>query len=167
MCCPEAIGSHRQYPVEVSQRICVQLGLAALATAACPWLLAACSNGSPAAPQAPPTVDAPPAASSVAASPPVDEPALKKPASDGSTKTMFVDAKKVDCMGEGPMKCLRVRWAKDGEWELFYSNVEGFDFVEGTQFELRVEVSDVAEPPADSSSKRYRLVEVVSKKVMP
>ena len=77
--------------------------------------------------------------------------------------TMFVDSKLVDCDGEGPMKCIRVRESTSGEWLVFYSRIEGFTHEAGYFYELRVEVNSTAEPPAGGSTRRYRLVEVVSK----
>lgn len=120
--------------------------------------------------QAPP-VDAPPKASPeaappvVAAQPPAAS-ASAKPAG-GDVKTMFVDAKKIACEGEGQTECLRVKEAPDASWTLFYRSIEGFTFEPGYLYELRVEVTSVAKPPADASSRRYRLVEVVSKKKAP
>lgn len=68
--------------------------------------------------------------------------------------TLWVDDKLVDCEGDHPMKCMRTRRSKDGEWELSYAPIEGFTFEEGHTYELRVDMSDPKKP---------RLVEVVSK----
>ena len=84
----------------------------------------------------------------------VDPPAAGQP--------MFVHEEVVECQGEGPMTCLKVRESPDEEWTLFYDAIEGFEHEEGTRYELRVEVTDVENPPAGGSSKRYRLIEVVS-----
>ncbi|MFW5741497.1 MAG: DUF4377 domain-containing protein [Myxococcota bacterium] len=80
-----------------------------------------------------------------------------------SGRTMYVHEQQVDCQGEGPMRCMQVREDSDGEWTWFYDSIEGFEYEEGYRYELRVEVSDVDEPPAGGSSKRYRLIEIVSK----
>ncbi len=61
------------------------------------------------------------------------------------------------------MKCLRVRSSESADWTLFYESVEGFSFEEGFGYELLVERSSVANPPADGSSVRYRLISVVKK----
>jgi hypothetical protein len=81
----------------------------------------------------------------------------------GVTKTLFVREMRADCEGEGPMKCLQVRESESDPWTLFYSRIDGFDYEEGYAYELRVEVLPDPRPPADGSSRRYRLVEVVSK----
>lgn len=78
-------------------------------------------------------------------------------------KTMFVAPEVVDCEGEGPRTCLRVRASADDEWELFYDTIEGFAHEPGHAYELRVEVRPVGKPAADASSLEYKLVEIVSK----
>lgn len=83
-------------------------------------------------------------------------------AGQGEVKTLFVHEERVDCEGEGPRKCLQVRESENDEWTYFYSNIEGFDYEEGTRYELRVRVEEVPDPPADGSSLRYVLVEIVS-----
>lgn len=91
--------------------------------------------------------------------------ASAKPAAKG--ETLFVAEALVDCVGEGPMKCMRVRARPDAEWSLFYDSIEGFEYEEGYRYELRVEVTSVSDPPADASSKRHRLLEIVSKEAVP
>lgn len=80
------------------------------------------------------------------------------------TKTLFVRETRADCEGEGPMKCLQVRESESEPWTLLYSRIEGFDYEESYAYELRVEVVPNPRAPADGSSRRYRLVEVVSKR---
>ncbi len=80
-------------------------------------------------------------------------------------RTLFVNAERVECEGgAGPQKCLQTRAKESDPWEFFYGGIEGFTFEPGHLYELRVEVSTVAAPPADGSSLRYRLLEIVSKK---
>ncbi len=78
-------------------------------------------------------------------------------------KTLFVREVLADCEGEGPMKCMQVRESDNGEWNLHYGAIKGFKFEEGYRYELRVSPESVGNPPADTSSKRLRLVEIVSK----
>lgn len=59
---------------------------------------------------------------------------------------------------------MQVRRGRDGPWELFYDQIQGFEFEPGFTYELRVRVSNVDHPPADASSLRYELVEVVDKR---
>ncbi len=81
---------------------------------------------------------------------------------------LFVHESMVDCEGASPMRCMQVRASESEEWTWFYDRIEGFEHEPGYRYELRVEVTNVDKPPADGSSKRYRLVQVVSKeKVEP
>jgi hypothetical protein len=115
---------------------------------------------------APPTVPTPTVASTTPA-PPEAKPDASTPGA-ADTKTLFVREMRVDCEGEGPRKCLQVRESESGEWTLFYSRIKGFQYEEGTKYELRVSVEKVPKPMADASSLSYTLVEIVSQqKVAP
>lgn len=61
------------------------------------------------------------------------------------------------------MKCMRTRGSESEEWSLFYDRIEGFTHEAGHTYELRVEKTTSANPPADASSFRYRLLEIVKK----
>jgi hypothetical protein len=77
-------------------------------------------------------------------------------------KTLYVGAELVDCVGVGPMQCMLVKENPEDEYQLFYSEIEGFTFEPGYTYELRVLVEPVANAPADASSLKYTLIEVVS-----
>ncbi len=81
----------------------------------------------------------------------------------GEMKTLFVGPELVDCTGVAPMQCMQVREDPNGDWQLFYNTIEGFTFEPGFTYELRVNVATIANPPADGSSLKYTLVEVVNK----
>jgi hypothetical protein len=87
-----------------------------------------------------------------------------RPGGDGDMiKTLYVSSELVDCEGVGPQQCMQVRSAPDEPWELFYDQIDGFTFEPGFTYELRVRVTAVDNPPADASSLRYTLVDVVDK----
>ena len=147
-------------------------------------LVAAGACGSPK-----PPLSTPPEASTTAPAEPVDASAAATPAAEapaptsGATTTpleevgkenaapavqsLFVREQLADCHGEAPMKCLQVREVATEEWRNLYAPIEGFEYEPGHAYELRVEVTQVAKPPADGSSLRYRLLEVVSKQKRP
>jgi uncharacterized protein DUF4377 len=86
-------------------------------------------------------------------------------ASDASVvETLFVSEALVDCQGESAQKCLQVRGSESEEWRNFYAPIAGFEHEASHAYELRVEVTKVANAPADAPSLRYRLLEVVSKR---
>ena len=78
-------------------------------------------------------------------------------------KMIFVGPEQVDCMGMVPQKCLLVRDVNSAEWEYFFDSIAGFEWEAGFEYELRVRVSPIENPPADGSSVLYELIEVVSK----
>ncbi|APD07445.1 hypothetical protein UJ101_01938 [Flavobacteriaceae bacterium UJ101] len=87
---------------------------------------------------------------------------------DMKTETFWINSAKVDCVGVGPMSCMQVQkgdYILFGNWQNFYDQIEGFDYEPGYIYKLKVEVEDL-DPrmvPADASSKRYKLVEVLRK----
>ena len=136
--------------------------------------LAACSSPKPPevnVPEVPTPSSVDPAAPDPSA--PVPEAASTpgeavKEGAEPVVQTLFVRDQLADCQGEGERKCLQVREVESGEWRKFYANIEGFDYEEGNAYEVRVEVTEVPRPPADASSLRYRLLEIISKrKVAP
>lgn len=79
------------------------------------------------------------------------------------TKTLFVDSQLATCTGVGPMQCMRVRSDASQDWTLFYDSIEGFNYEPGYTYELRVSETPVENPPADGSSIKTTLIEVVKK----
>jgi hypothetical protein len=65
------------------------------------------------------------------------------------------------------MSCLQIKRGDDGagDWQNFYTQIHGFDYQPGYLYRLRVRETDLppAQVPADASSIRYDLVEVVEK----
>lgn len=84
-------------------------------------------------------------------------------AEDPETKTLWVAHYRADCVGVGPQKCLLVKEEQYSPWQTFYGRIEGFDYVEGYAYELRVVEEEIDNPPADGSSIRVKLVEVVNR----
>jgi len=85
---------------------------------------------------------------------------------------MWVKGIQVDCTGVGPMKCLQVQkndFIEPGKWQNFYTEIEGFHFQTGSLCKLLVseEKLDESQVPADGSSIKYKLVEVLEKKPDP
>lgn len=54
----------------------------------------------------------------------------------------------------------------DGTNETFYispNRIEGFEYVEGFKYKVRVRITNIDNPPADGYTEIYELVEVISK----
>lgn len=77
--------------------------------------------------------------------------------------TMQVADHRQDCMGVAPQKCLLVKTEGDADWTLFYDGIEGFTYEEGYTYRLLIKRVPVANPPADGSSIRYTLVQMLDK----
>jgi len=79
-------------------------------------------------------------------------------------KILHVDSRLVDCVGVGPQKCMKVREDPSSSWQNFYDSIKGFDYAEGKSYKISVKVNDVKNSPADASSKKYELIEILDKK---
>jgi heat shock protein HslJ len=80
--------------------------------------------------------------------------------------TLRVNSFTVQCEGVGPMTCLQVQEGdspEPGKWENFYSSIEGFTYEAGYLYRLRIRKETLENVPADASSIRYVLVEVLEK----
>lgn len=82
---------------------------------------------------------------------------------DENVVTWYVGPNMVDCEGESPQKCLLVKESPEDDYMYFYSNIAGFEYEEGYEYEIRVLQEPVENPPAGGSSFNYTLVEVVNK----
>jgi len=78
-------------------------------------------------------------------------------------KTVYVGAHQVPCVGVAPQMCMLVREDPKDDWTLFYDQIEGFEHEPGFEYELRLQEEKVENPPADASSIRWTLLEIVSK----
>ena len=74
-----------------------------------------------------------------------------------------VAATRVPCVGMVPQECLQVRRHADAAWELFYEPIAGFTHEAGFRYRLLIAEREVPNPPADGSSKAYRLLAVLAK----
>ena len=79
-------------------------------------------------------------------------------------KILYVDSMLVDCVGVGPQKCMKVREDPNSNWQNFYDSIKGFDYAEGKSYKISVKVTDVKNPPADASSKKYELIEILDQR---
>ncbi len=79
----------------------------------------------------------------------------------------WVDSAKVDCVGVAPMTCLEIQRGETiikNNWKLFYSIIEGFDYQPGFIYKLNIKEEHIVNVPADASSIKYTLIEVLEKK---
>lgn len=81
------------------------------------------------------------------------------------SKIIYVAPHLADCTGVGPQKCMLVKEALEDDWTFFYDQIEGFTYEEGYAYELLVEINTINDPPADASSLKYILKELISKEL--
>lgn len=70
------------------------------------------------------------------------------------------------CEGVGPRECLNVREAGETEWKTWYGSIEGLEPEPGIEYHVRVSETTVDDPPADASSIRWTLIEVLDETPM-
>ena len=73
-----------------------------------------------------------------------------------------------DSMGEHPIECMRVMTEDEpGRWQdLCFSEIKGFTYERGHEYELRVKRTILANPPQDASNRTYELVRILADKKM-
>ena len=118
-------------------------------------LLAACGSSSEAQPQFESKTSGTDAGQAL--------PANAEQASESSTITLYIGPELADCAGVAPQKCMLVKENPDDEYAMFDDQIAGFEYEEGYEYELLVQVEKVENPPADASALKYTLVEEVSK----
>ena len=71
-----------------------------------------------------------------------------------------------DSMGEHPIECMRVMTEDEpGRWQnLHFSDVKGFTYERGHEYELRVKRTILANPPQDANDRTYELVRILADK---
>jgi len=87
------------------------------------------------------------------------------------TETWWVNSFKVPCVGVAPMHCLQVHDDEQpfGDWRLFYDGIGGFEYRPGNLYRVKVRISEVPaeQLPADASSLRYELLEIIEQSPDP
>ncbi len=82
---------------------------------------------------------------------------------EGRERILQVAGQRVPCMGVAPMLCLQVRSTPGAAWQAHHGEIEGFDWQVGVEYVIRVRELPVANPPADGSSLRWVLEEVLER----
>ena len=84
--------------------------------------------------------------------------------------TIYVSSETGESYGfnSTPEECMLVKFNNpNGEWEhLGLYRIEGFTYVKGHEYELRVKMTTLANPPADGYSHKYLLVKIVQDKLV-
>ncbi len=75
----------------------------------------------------------------------------------------YIAPNKVDCMGIGPSKCYLAKKSTDAGYNFFNGEIEGFNYEEGYEYKISVNIVKLENTPADQSSMKYVLDKVLEK----
>lgn len=74
---------------------------------------------------------------------------------------IYINNAQVDCVGVAPQKCMQIKYHTTDDWQYFYDSIAGFEFTSGYYYMLKVAVQNIENPPADASSKKYILIDIL------
>ena len=78
----------------------------------------------------------------------------------------IVASKTITAIGSsGPEICYWIKVDNNPVWQISHSQIEGFNYESGYEYELLVKAQEILNPPQDASSCKYVLISVVSKKL--
>lgn len=84
--------------------------------------------------------------------------------------TMYISSETGESYGfnSTPEECMLVKFGNlNGEWEqLGLYRIHGFTYVKGHEYELRVKMTTLANPPADGYNREYSLVRIIQDKII-
>lgn len=80
-----------------------------------------------------------------------------------ATKVIYASPELVNCQGAAPQKCMLVKEDPNADYQLFYGQIEGFDYEAGYDYVLLVQEEDISVLPAEASNKKWGLVSIISK----
>lgn len=84
-------------------------------------------------------------------------------ASKSEVIKMVIKEDLASCTGVAPMTCMQVKYKNSKNWELFYSQISGFNYKPGYRYVLLVNRTKRKNVPADASSYEYKLKRIVQK----
>lgn len=81
---------------------------------------------------------------------------------DEVEQVLYIAPETKSCVaGAAQMDCMQTRESPSAPWTLFYGGIEGFNYVAGNSYKIRVRLERVVNPPADASAIKYVLLEVL------
>jgi heat shock protein HslJ len=86
------------------------------------------------------------------------------PAQTVETLLWEVSENTVPCTGIAAQQCLQIRKQGTTDWTLFYDTIEGFNYLEGYTYTLKVQATPILNPPADAANVAYKLITIVSQR---
>ena len=79
-------------------------------------------------------------------------------------KKIFIADHYVNCQGVGQADCFQIKDSANGIWTNFYGHIEGFNYEEGYQYELMIEVLTIQNTQSDSPIYHYVFNQLIDKR---
>lgn len=76
---------------------------------------------------------------------------------------MFVASEKRTGYGVGPQACFLIKYKPEEKWQYFYSEIQGFHYEPGYEYQLLLQRTERKSPPQDASKYVYTLKKIISK----
>ncbi len=76
---------------------------------------------------------------------------------------LYLNHYKSECGSFELALCVQSKVNVSDDWSFFYDNIEGFEYEWGFTYKIKVIIEDIENPPQDSSSVKYTLLEVIEK----
>jgi heat shock protein HslJ len=83
---------------------------------------------------------------------------------DLNTEIWIVADRTIECIGEGVFQCIVYRVKGQDKWQMIFEGVEGFEYVEGNHYKIKIRKETIQNPPQDASSIKYILVELLEER---
>jgi hypothetical protein len=76
---------------------------------------------------------------------------------------LYLNHYKSECNSFELELCPQSRINENDDWSFYYDHIEGFDYEWGFTYKIKVKVENIENPPEDSSSVKYTLLEIIEK----
>lgn len=80
---------------------------------------------------------------------------------------MFVASEKRTGYGVEPQSCFLIKYKPEEKWQYFYSEIQGFQYEPGYEYQLLLQRTERKNPPQDASKYVYTLKKIISKTAGP
>lgn len=87
----------------------------------------------------------------------------EQPSAEGVDRIVQIAGQRAPCTGVAEGLCLQYRDQPGSPWQFLYGEIEGFEWQVGVEYVLRIREYTVPNPPADGSSRRWMLLEVLDR----
>lgn len=80
-----------------------------------------------------------------------------------SSSDLYLNHYKSECGSFELALCVQSRVNVSDDWSFFYDHIEGFEYEWGFTYRIKVKIEGIENPPEDSSSVKYTLLEIIER----